>query len=281
MTARLNDRELDALLAGWLDEGPSTAAGFVVEQALARVPTVRRRAGWWPQLPILLRTHGPLLAAVAVMLVLAAGVALAVGMITRPQPVPPSPPVVPSLDASASPTQEPSPSASEEARMPARATGELRGPAGTVPAGTRWVFLASNPDDAPVIGYEFVFGWSSAYKFAIFLDPTSRDWVGTWTTDGELRVVISWALAVGTSGGLRLGTFTSEAGECQVTFETFGSTAAGGSLHCADVPGMYANPGEDFKDGVVELLNITSFGFDPSWEPQMVMTARPTPSAAP
>ena len=100
MTAPLHDRELDALLAGWLDEGPNTAAGFVVERAMARVPTVRRRgAPWWPQLPRVLRTQGPLLASVAVLLVLGAATLLALGLIFRPDVPPPSSPPAPSFRA--------------------------------------------------------------------------------------------------------------------------------------------------------------------------------------
>ena len=58
MSVRMDDRELDMLLADWFDEGPNTAAGFVVERALERVPNVRRSgASWWPQLPRLLHNQ--------------------------------------------------------------------------------------------------------------------------------------------------------------------------------------------------------------------------------
>ncbi len=104
----MDDRELDLLLAEWFDEGPNTAAGFVVERALERVPTVRRRgASWWPRLPRLLRTQGPLLASLALLLVLGAALIVALASIERPVIPAPSEPPIATTSPSAAPTHPP------------------------------------------------------------------------------------------------------------------------------------------------------------------------------
>lgn len=273
MTARLHDRELDALLADWLDEGPSTAADFVVEQAMARVPGVRRRgAGWWPQLPSLLRTQGPLLAILAVLTILGAGMALALGLIPPPEP-PPNPPVLPGVSQTAMPS--PSASAPGTARpVPKRGSFEISTPLGAFPSGRTWTFKGDIGGDGlasdGLNGYGFTTGWSGeggvVYSVVIYLDPQA-DYFGAWdTTRSDLAVSLSYYINTNDSMGqlVASGAFVTVADECIVSFEEYEPTVARGSLNCVDVPGTYNSRADpERREGTADIVG--TFAFDPSF----------------
>ncbi|HEX6129512.1 MAG TPA: hypothetical protein VF071_10875 [Candidatus Limnocylindria bacterium] len=259
MTARLNDRDLNRLLSDWLDEGPSTAADFVVERAMARVPTVRRRgaASW---LPRLLRTQGPLLASLAVLLVLGAAVALVIGSIIGPPDPPPSPPVLPSDSASI----ESSPSASEEAR----ATGELvlEEIVGPISLGTSgpWLIERAQATTADELTqYRFAWFGNQSRWLDLFLDPQSTYESGSRTATGRLRVVVAWFFQNTSEGesdpNAGTGSFASDSGECTITFDTSTETHIAGSLECVDIPGTY----DGGQEGLIESVTAT-FSFDPN-----------------
>ena len=267
MTARLNDRDFDNLLAGWLDEGPNTAADFVVEQAMARVPDARRRGTvptWWPQLPRLLRTQGPLIASLAVLLVLGTAAILAVGLVLEPTPPPPpSPPPI----TSSSPTTsvEPGPSASEEERATSElAVEEIDGPVPLSTFGTWMIERGGGSSPNQLTGYQFV--WDNRRRWlAIYLNPEGEYEPTSITRTGDLQVLIGWNFMMTGSGEddpyAGTGSFLSEHGECIITFDTFTATEVAGMINCADIPGTYSAGGPDIREGSVSVRG--SFSFDP------------------
>lgn len=264
MSVRTDDRELDLLLADWFDEGPNTAAGFVVERALERVPGVRRRgASWWPRLPRLLRAQGPLLAALIVLLVLGTALVVALAEINRPIiPAPSQPPI-----ATSSPSVAPTQSATPRAAV-TRGRFEISSttPMGSLPSRAFPQFIVVNDRPDGLLGFTFRYDSGNA-TVSVYLDPEA-EYLGSWdTTREDLVVSIFYARGTATSGDQSTrGVFESAAGECQVTFETFTATAASGSLECADVPGTYLKNADGIvKEGVLQLSG--TFSFDPSIEP--------------
>lgn len=256
MTARLNDRDFERVLDAWLDEGPMTAAESTIDQVMARIPTARQRGGFGRglQLPRMLRTQGPMLASVLVLVTLLAGLALAIGTITRPLPTPSLPPVA--SDA----TTDPSPSASaEETPTPVRARGsfEMTTPVGSIPGGRTWVFSVQEYE--PLRGFRFSYGCCGAKEFyvTLFLDP-----LGNYTgTLGTERDDLGALIGIQDIASRTNGTFESELGECRFAFEEFSSIAARGTLTCANVPGTFARGDETGLEGQVSLSG--EFTFDP------------------
>ena len=259
----MDDRELDMLLADWFDEGPNAAAGFVVERSLERVPSVRRRgASWWPRLPHLLRTQGPLLASLALLLVL--GTALVVALASSERPVIPAPSVPP---ATSSPSIAPTQSATPRAGI-TRGRFEITSitPMGSLPSREFPEFHVVKDRPDGLLGFTFRYDAGNA-TVTIYLNPRS-EYEGSWdTTREDLVVSVFYARSTATSGGESTrGVFESAAGECMVTFEQFTATATSGSLECADVPGTYLKNSDGIvKEGVLQLSG--TFSFDPSTEP--------------
>jgi hypothetical protein len=256
MPARLNDRDLERVLDAWMEEGPMTAAESTIDQVMARIPTARQRGGFGRglQLPRLLRTQGPVLASMLVLVTLLAGLALAIGTITRPVPAPSPPPVA--SDAAS----EPSPSASaEETPRPVRARGsfEMTTPVGSIPGGRTWVFSVQEYE--PLRGFRFSYGCCGAkeYYVTLFVDPLGT-YAGTLGTEREGLGVL---IGIQDIASRTNGSFASELGECQFAFEEFGTTSAQGTLTCANVPGTYARGDETGLEGQVSLSG--EFTFDP------------------
>jgi hypothetical protein len=263
VTARLNDRDLNRLLADWLDEGPNTAADFVVARAMARVPTVRRRsAAWWLQR--LLRTQGPLLASLAVLLVLGAAAILAIGFILQPTPPPaPSAPAIPSTSPTT--TIEPSPSASEEARATSElAVDEINGPVPLSTLGTWKIERGGGSSLNQLTGYQFV--WDNRRRWlAIYLNPEGKYDPVSVTRTSDLQVLIGWNFMM-TGGGeddpyAGTGSFLSEQGECTITFSTFTETEVAGTIDCREIPGTYSIRDSGISESSVSVR--ASFSFDP------------------
>ena len=114
-------------------------------------------------------------------------------------------------------------------------------------------------------GYQFKHGCCSEVGFLIYLDGQAKDWVGTWHTDEDsLRMLVRWTLATGGNANtIRVGSFWSVNGECRITFDRFDEDVATGSIRCDGISGEYSDGGTR-AEGVVELLAVDSFVFDPT-----------------
>jgi len=274
MTTPLTDSDLDRLLGAWIDEGPTMGADMTLDRVMARIPTLRQRSrvgGWMPHGTQLLRTQAPILAGLVALVTLMGGLALAFGIITRPGPAPSPPP-----PASAGATVAPSASTSTEASpVPARSEAliaEIRGP---VPLSTRrdWVAKSRDPSlgevsrpGAPstsVNGYIFTPD-SMGRWFIIYLDPTHNYADAATTARDDLRVLIAWSFWNIIDPTLRgSGSFSSDDGECAITFEVFTEAEIAGTLDCVDVLGRYSVGAQGgIQDGVIERL-LATFSFDP------------------
>jgi hypothetical protein len=273
MNARLNDRDLTRVLDAWFDEGPMTAADTTLDRVMGRIPTVRQRSrvgGAWTQLPWLLRTQAPMLASLAVLVTLLAGLAVTVGIITRPGPAP-NPPPPPSSEASVSPRTSPSADATPALAESEAVIEEIRGP---VPLRTFDNWVAKSRDlslgqvSAPgeptgVHGYVFTPD-STARWFTIYLDPTHDYPVPATTERDDLRVLIGWNFSNYLDPDVRgSGSFVSDDGECVLSFEVFTEAEIAGTIDCIDVPGSYSTGTEGgAQDAVIGRL-LASFSFDP------------------
>jgi hypothetical protein len=263
MTTRFDDRAMERLLSAWFDEGPMTAGDTTVDQVMARIPTVRQRgrlAAWWPRMPRLLRTQGPLLASLAVLLVLGAAVALVIGSIGPPDP-PPNPPVLPSASASI----EPGPSESEEARATSElAVDDIDGPVPLSTLGTWKIERGGGSSLNQLTGYQFV--WDNRRRWlAIYLNPEGEYDPISVTRTTDLQVLVGWNFMM-TGGGeadpyAGTGSFLSEQGECTIIFSTFTATEVAGTIDCTDIPGTYSAGEPGIRAGSVSMRG--SFSFDP------------------
>lgn len=275
MTARLNDGDLNRVLEAWFDEGPMTAADTTIDGVMARIPTVRQRnrvAGWWPPLPQLLRSQAPVLAAVIVLVTLLAGLTLAIGLITRPGPAPSPPPPPPSSETAASPSPSGSVDATPQPATSEAIIEEIRGP---VPLRTfdNWVAKSRDPSlgelrqpGSPSTGvHGYIFTPDSTGRwFTIYLDPTHDYGAAAATERDDLRVLIGWNFSNFLDPEMRgAGSFTSDGGECALTFHVFTDEEIAGTLDCFDVPGTYSSGTEGgTQDAVIERL-LATFSFNP------------------
>jgi hypothetical protein len=110
-------RDLDPVIRAWLDEGPATFADAALASVLAEVHATRqrRRAGWFRSLRSLgpadaggARYAGLAISAVAVVVVIAAGIGVLGGLPDSGGPGPlPSPTATPPASASPSPARTP------------------------------------------------------------------------------------------------------------------------------------------------------------------------------
>jgi hypothetical protein len=253
MTVRIGDRELDRLMAAWMDEGPTIVAETVIDTALAQIPTTRRRGRRWrPQdvftdrAPSMLRYAAIL---VSLVVLIAATAALALVLSPDPAPQPPGP-TEPAL-ASATPSGPPS-TATGRTRISITGAAEMEGEwqffvadaSAEFPDLNRYAFyqFTGSPCDCPAGAY-----------LHLLLDP-DEDYPVTVRTDDRLVMRFGFP----SSGGMRpdeyINSHVSKSGECEVVFTQFMDTVIEGAFTCFDVP-------SEVNELLINLAG--EFSFDP------------------